>query len=156
MRYQMQVLSDRLMHWQLIFLDQVRLRQKYHAPQILPDQGSNSWPQDHDSTFHVTETPAPGIIMCSYIHIICSIWCVIYNNYMLYDCGTHCSPCYVWSVKCMGIPVLYLYFCVLEPTIVVIIVRVISDLWLGVYIQNKVHEIMKLPMTLCVFSINRS
>ena len=68
--------------------------------------------------------PAPGMIMCSYIHIICSIWCVIYNNYMFYDCGTHCSLYCVWSVKCMGISVLYLYFCVLEPTIVVIIVSV--------------------------------
>ena len=24
----------------------------------VPDQGSNSWPPDHDSTFHVPETPA--------------------------------------------------------------------------------------------------
>ena len=34
------------------------LGQKYHTPQVRPDQGSNSWPSDHDSTFHVTETPA--------------------------------------------------------------------------------------------------
>ena len=33
-------------------------RQKYYAPQVWSDQGSNSWPPDHDSTFHVTETPA--------------------------------------------------------------------------------------------------
>ena len=33
-------------------------RQKYYAPQVWPNQGSNSWPPDHDSTFHVTETPA--------------------------------------------------------------------------------------------------
>ena len=32
--------------------------QKYYAPQVWPDRGSNLWPPDHDSTFHVTETPA--------------------------------------------------------------------------------------------------
>ena len=34
------------------------LGQKYQASQGRPDWGSNSWPPDHDSTFHVTETPA--------------------------------------------------------------------------------------------------
>ena len=34
------------------------LGQKYQATQVQPKQGSNSWPPDHDSTFHVTETPA--------------------------------------------------------------------------------------------------
>ena len=34
---------------------QVLLRQKYYAPQIRHDQGSNSLPPDHDSTFR---TPA--------------------------------------------------------------------------------------------------
>ena len=34
------------------------LGQKCHAPQIRPTRGSNSWPPDHDSTFHVTEMPA--------------------------------------------------------------------------------------------------
>ena len=34
------------------------LVQKYYTPQVQPDQGSNSWPPDHDSTFHVTEMPA--------------------------------------------------------------------------------------------------
>ena len=34
------------------------LWQKYYAPQVLPDRGSISWPPDHDSTLHVTETPA--------------------------------------------------------------------------------------------------
>ena len=33
------------------------LGQKYQAPQVRPDWGSKSWPPDHDSTFHVTETP---------------------------------------------------------------------------------------------------
>ena len=36
-------------------LDQVWLRQ---TPQVRPDRGSNSSPPDHDSTFHVTKTPA--------------------------------------------------------------------------------------------------
>ena len=35
------------------------LGQKYHAPEVRPDRGSNSWFLDHDSTtVHVTETPA--------------------------------------------------------------------------------------------------
>ena len=34
------------------------LGQKYHAPQVQPSRGLNSWPPDHDSIFHVTETPA--------------------------------------------------------------------------------------------------
>ena len=33
------------------------LGQKYQAPQVRPDWGSNSWPPDHDSTFLVTEMP---------------------------------------------------------------------------------------------------
>ena len=43
---------------QMMFLVQVQLRQKYHAPQVRPDWGSNSRPQHHDSTFYVTKTPA--------------------------------------------------------------------------------------------------
>ena len=33
------------------------LGQKYYTPQVQPEWGSNSWPLDHDSTFHVIETP---------------------------------------------------------------------------------------------------
>ena len=32
--------------------------QKDYTPRDRPDRGSNSWPPDHDSTFHVTDTPA--------------------------------------------------------------------------------------------------
>ena len=32
------------------------LGQKYYTPQVWPNQDSNSWPPDHDSTFHVTDT----------------------------------------------------------------------------------------------------
>ena len=42
----------------LIFWFKYDLGQKYQAPQVRPNQDSNSWPPDHDSTFHVTETPA--------------------------------------------------------------------------------------------------
>ena len=42
----------------LYFLFKYDLGQKYHAPQVRPDRGSNSWSPDHDSTVHVTETPA--------------------------------------------------------------------------------------------------
>ena len=60
----------------LFILIRVRLifRQKYQAPQVRPDLGSNSWPPDNDSTFHVTETSAvttwPSLIskeMCCHI-----------------------------------------------------------------------------------------
>ena len=34
------------------------LGQKNYVPQVRPDKGSTSCPPDHDSTFHVTETPA--------------------------------------------------------------------------------------------------
>ena len=34
------------------------LGQKYYAPQVRPDRGSNLLPPDHDSTLHVTETPS--------------------------------------------------------------------------------------------------
>ena len=29
------------------------LGQKHYAPQVRPDRGSNPWPPDHDSTFHI-------------------------------------------------------------------------------------------------------
>ena len=41
--------SGSLVTW--LLLAQVR-------PLVPPNQGSNSWPKDHDNTFHVTETPA--------------------------------------------------------------------------------------------------
>ena len=50
-------LSDRLMHWQLICLVQVRLGTEVLRTPIRPDWGSNSRPPDHDSQLHVTETP---------------------------------------------------------------------------------------------------
>ena len=56
--FQMHGLSDRLIHWQFRFWFMYDLGQKYQAPQARPDWGLNSWPPDHDSTFHVTETPA--------------------------------------------------------------------------------------------------
>ena len=43
-------LSDRLM--------QCDLEQKYFAPQIRPDQGSNSWSPDHDTIYNIMEMPA--------------------------------------------------------------------------------------------------
>ena len=33
------------------------LGQQYYAPQVQLERGLNSWPPDHDGTFHVTETP---------------------------------------------------------------------------------------------------
>ena len=43
---------------EFIFWFKYYLGQKYQAPQVRPDRGSNSWPPNHDSSFHVTETPA--------------------------------------------------------------------------------------------------
>ena len=44
--------------------------QKYDAPQVQSDQGLISWPSDHGSTFHVTETSAlttwPSLTYYSY------------------------------------------------------------------------------------------
>ena len=34
------------------------LGQKYYAPQVRPNRGSNSRPPDHDRTLQVTETPS--------------------------------------------------------------------------------------------------
>ena len=56
--FQMHGLSDRLMHWQLIFWFKYDLGLKYQAPQVRPDWNANSWPPDHDNTFYVTEMPA--------------------------------------------------------------------------------------------------
>ena len=46
--------------WQYLryFWFKYDLGQKYQAPQVQPDWGSNSLPPDHDSTLQVTETPA--------------------------------------------------------------------------------------------------
>ena len=43
------------------------LRQKYYAPQVRPDRGLNSLPPDHDSTFHVIETPV--LIMITWLSV---------------------------------------------------------------------------------------
>ena len=51
------------------------LGQKYHAPQVRPNRGSNPWPPDHDSTCYVTEMPAvttrPSVtsLMCSQANV---------------------------------------------------------------------------------------
>ena len=47
--------------------------QKYYAPQVQPDWGSNTWPPDHDSTFHVTGMPAlttwPSVTSACYTRV---------------------------------------------------------------------------------------
>ena len=54
------------------------LGQKYHAPQVRPDRGSNSQPPDHDNTYHVTETLAlttrPSVTSRYPVCILYSIW----------------------------------------------------------------------------------
>ena len=41
-----------------LFKFNLSLGQKHYVPQVQPERGSNSGPPGHDSTFHVTETPA--------------------------------------------------------------------------------------------------
>ena len=43
-------------HHQTYFWIKYDLGQKYYTPQVWPDRGSNSWPPDDDSSFHVTKT----------------------------------------------------------------------------------------------------
>ena len=53
---------------QILFRFKYDLGQKYYAPQVRLDQGLNLWHPDHDSTFHVTKTPAlttrPSVTSC--------------------------------------------------------------------------------------------
>ena len=51
------------------------LGQKYCAPQVRSNRGSNSWPSDHDSTFHVTE------MLNSHTY---NVWCNIMINDILF------------------------------------------------------------------------
>ena len=83
-----------------IFLVKYDLGQKYQAPQVRPDWGSNSWPPDHDSTFHVTEMPAlttkPSVTSaCFDVHFANSRWmlfntmeCLCMNKFLPYICPT--------------------------------------------------------------------
>ena len=50
--------QNHIYSYSIIFWFKYDLGQTYQAPQVRPDRGSNSWPLVHDSTFHVTETPA--------------------------------------------------------------------------------------------------
>ena len=51
--------SDQLSDFHEYFWFKYDIGQKYYAPHVWPEWGSNSSPPDHDSTYHVTETPAP-------------------------------------------------------------------------------------------------
>ena len=57
--------------WSIRYL---RLRQKYYAPQVWLDLDLNSWPPDHESTFHVTKTPAlttwPSVTVCCHNNVM--------------------------------------------------------------------------------------
>ena len=62
-------------------------------PQILPDHGSNSWPQDRDSTFHVTEMLGWSCVVIftlfvqfgvSYIIIICYMIVVLIVHFIVF------------------------------------------------------------------------
>ena len=66
---------------------------KYYAPQVRPDQGSNSWPPDHDSIFNVTETPAlttwPSVTIQKHCtSYTCLYWGHSYANLWKHCCST--------------------------------------------------------------------
>ena len=54
------------------------LGQKYHAPKVQPGWGLNSWPPDHDSTFHVAEMPAittrPSVTSHKLYRLLTLVW----------------------------------------------------------------------------------
>ena len=59
------------------------LAQKYYAPQVRSDRGSNSWPPDHDSKFHVTETPALTTWHAYAFKFTYQIQCITSRNFLL-------------------------------------------------------------------------
>ena len=52
-KYKLYLFSNML---SVIYLVQAWLRQKCYSPQVRPNRGSNLWPPDHGSIFHVHET----------------------------------------------------------------------------------------------------
>ena len=77
-------------------------RQKYYAWRVRPDRGSNSWPPDHASIFHVTETPAlttrpsmTSILAKVYVQGVCLFRSRFMNSifvwFTMYICKCSCS-----------------------------------------------------------------
>ena len=75
-----QCYSIRPANKEIYFWFMYNLGQKFYPPQIRADWALNSWPPDHDSTFHVTEMPAlttwPSVTFSKemYFHIILGVW----------------------------------------------------------------------------------
>ena len=77
------------------------LGQKYHAPQVQPGRGLNSWPPNHDSTFHVTETP--GITTRPSVTATLTCWYVIKLTYSwsLVSCvSAYTAYCISFVLRC--------------------------------------------------------
>ena len=51
-------MTSNIIHEYFILI-QVRQDRSTKHPEVRPNRGLFSWPPDHDSAFHVTETPAP-------------------------------------------------------------------------------------------------
>ena len=51
----------------------------YYAPQVQTDRCLNSRPPDHDSTFHVTETPA----LTTWPSVTSDTWKTVFRNAMI-------------------------------------------------------------------------
>ena len=64
------------------FLFKYYLGHKYQAPQVRPNRGSNSWPPDHDCTFHVTEmaalTTRPSVTSPAIMYTVEKSWHHVY------------------------------------------------------------------------------
>ena len=85
-------IHTRPFEWYILMI-KYDLGQKYYAPQDRPDQGSNSWPPDHDSTFHVTETPAlttwpsvtliPVLILNHHLKTTMAVWVGVLTSVVL-------------------------------------------------------------------------
>ena len=68
------------------------LGQKYYAPQVRPDRGSNSRPPDHDSTLHVTETE-PVIFMSTHNSAVQTFDCNQSVTFKPYGVISHSNSC---------------------------------------------------------------
>ena len=104
--FHMHGLSDRLMHWQLIFLVKVWLEQKYYAPKVCLKLSLNPWPSKHkwwtvhfmasDNCLHSCSSVEHGTSkFVSHRNDACHLHTVLKycSSWWLYFCTIH------WSVQ---------------------------------------------------------
>ena len=122
------------MSWNIVWF-------KYYAPQVRPHWILNSWPPDHDSAFHVNETPALTTRPQSLAYLtICVILRDISITFMFYFQST-CSSmneclCFISRVHAALWMNVYVYFqrtCSSVNECLCFISRVHAALWMNVY-----------------------